>query len=42
MGILGVVRDVLSVVIDGKLADCCSGCGTDGATLRSAGLEKAI
>jgi len=32
------VRSVPSVVIDGKLADCCAGRGPDEATLRAAGL----
>lgn len=32
------VRSVPAVVIDGKLANCCSGRGPDVATLRAAGL----
>jgi predicted DsbA family dithiol-disulfide isomerase len=32
------VRRVPSVVIDGKLAECCTGRGPDEATLRAAGL----
>jgi glutaredoxin 3 len=32
------IRCVPAVVIDGKLADCCAGCGPDEATLRGAGL----
>ncbi len=36
------IRSVPAVVIDGKLADCCSGRGVDENTLRSAGLGKAI
>ena len=32
------VRSVPAVVIDGKLADCCTGRGPDEATLRTAGL----
>lgn len=37
----GVSR-VPSVVIDGKLADCCSGGGPDEQTLRTAGLGKPL
>lgn len=36
------IRSVPAVVIDGKLADCCSGRGPDEATLRGAGLGQAI
>ena len=32
------IRSVPAVVIDGKLADCCSGRGPNLATLRTAGL----
>ncbi len=32
------VRSVPAVVIDGTLADCCTGRGPDEATLRTAGL----
>ncbi len=32
------IRSVPSVVIDGKLADCCAGRGPDEKTLRDAGL----
>jgi hypothetical protein len=32
------IRSVPAVVIDGKLADCCTGRGVDEATLRAAGL----
>jgi glutaredoxin 3 len=32
------VRSVPSVVVDGKLADCCAGRGVDKATLRAAGV----
>lgn len=35
------VRSVPAVVIDGKLADCCSGRGPEEATLRAAGLGVA-
>jgi len=35
------IRSVPAVVIDGKLADCCSGRGPDEATLRTAGLGQA-
>lgn len=36
------IRSVPAVVIDGKLANCCSGRGPDEATLRAAGLGKSI
>lgn len=36
------IRSVPAIVIDGKLADCCSGRGPDEATLRAAGLGQAI
>jgi hypothetical protein len=36
------IRSVPSVLIDGKLADCCAGHGVDEATLRAAGLGHAI
>jgi len=36
------VRSVPAVVIDGELADCCSGRGPDEATLRKAGLGQPI
>lgn len=36
------IRSVPAVVIDGKLADCCTGRGPEEATLRAAGLGKAI
>ncbi len=32
------IRSVPTVVIDGKLADCCAGRGVDEATLRAAGV----
>jgi glutaredoxin 3 len=32
------VRSVPAVVIDGKLADCCTQCGPDEGTLRAAGV----
>ena len=35
------VRSVPAVVIDGKLADCCTGRGPDETTLRAAGLGAA-
>lgn len=35
------IRSVPAVVIDGKLADCCTGRGPDEATLRAAGLGTA-
>lgn len=35
------VRSVPAVVIDGELADCCTGRGPDEATLRAAGLGTA-
>ncbi|MDA1049457.1 MAG: thioredoxin family protein [Planctomycetota bacterium] len=36
------IRSVPAVVIDGKLADCCTGRGPDEATLRGAGLGQPI
>jgi glutaredoxin 3 len=36
------VRSVPSVVIDGKLADCCSGRGVDEQALRAAGLGRPL
>ena len=36
------VRSVPAVVIDGELADCCSGRGPDEATLRKADLGQPI
>ncbi|CAB5139764.1 hypothetical protein D3OALGA1CA_3795 [Olavius algarvensis associated proteobacterium Delta 3] len=36
------VRSVPAVVINGKLADCCTGRGPDEATLRAAGLGKPL
>jgi len=36
------IRSVPAVVIDGKLADCCSGRGPDEATLKAAGLGKPL
>jgi glutaredoxin len=36
------IRSVPAVVIDGKLADGCTGRGPDEATLRAAGLGQAI
>lgn len=35
------IRSVPAVVIDGKLADCCSNRGPDEAVLRAAGLGQA-
>lgn len=32
------VRSVPTVVIDGKMSDCCAGRGVDEATLRAAGV----
>lgn len=34
------VRSVPAVAVDGRLADCCSGRGTDADTLRAAGLGQ--
>ncbi len=34
------VNSVPAVVIDGKLADCCSGRGPDESTLRAAGIGQ--
>lgn len=36
------VRSVPSVLIDGKLTDCCMGPGPQEATLRAAGVGQAI
>jgi hypothetical protein len=36
------IRSVPSIVIDGKLADCCAGRGVDEGVLRAAGLGKAL
>lgn len=36
------IRSVPSIVIDGKLSDCCSGRGPDEATLRAARLGKPL
>jgi len=36
------VRSVPAVVINGKLADCCSERGVDEQTLRAAGLGRAL
>jgi glutaredoxin 3 len=36
------IRSVPSVVIDGKLADCCASRGVDEQVLRAAGLGKAL
>jgi glutaredoxin 3 len=36
------VRSVPAVVIDGKLASCCSGRGVDLQVLKNAGLGKAL
>ena len=36
------IRSVPAVVMDGKLADCCTGRGPDEATLKAAGLGKPL
>ena len=36
------VRSVPAVVINGRLADCCSGRGPDEATLKGAGLGEPL
>lgn len=36
------IRSVPTVVIDGKLADCCSGRGPDETALRAAGLGQPL
>ena len=36
------IASVPAVVIDGKLADCCSGRGPDMATLKAAGLGQPL
>ncbi len=35
------IRSVPAVVVDGRLADCCTGRGPDEKTLRSAGIGRA-
>jgi len=36
------IRSVPAVVVDGKVADCCTGRGPDEVTLREAGIGKQI
>ncbi len=36
------IRSIPAVVIDGKLADCCAGRGSDEAALRAGGLGQPI
>ena len=36
------IRSVPAIVIDGELADCCTGRGPDEATLRAAGLGQPL
>lgn len=36
------IRSIPAVVIDGKLADCCAGHGTDEAKLRDAGVGQLL
>jgi glutaredoxin len=36
------IRSVPAIVVDGKLADCCTGRGPDGATLKAAGLGQPL
>ena len=36
------IRSVPAVVIDGRLAECCTGRGVDEATLRAAGLGQTL
>jgi glutaredoxin 3 len=36
------IRSVPAVVINGQLADCCTGRGPDEATLRAAGLGQSL
>ena len=36
------IRSVPAVVIDGRLADCCSGRGIDEGTLRAAGVGSPL
>jgi hypothetical protein len=36
------IRSVPAVVINGKLADCCTGRGPDEATLRAGGLGQPL
>ncbi len=36
------IRSVPAIVVDGKLADCCTGRGPDEATLKAAGLGQPL
>jgi len=36
------IHSVPAVVVDGKLADCCSGQGPDEATLQAAGIGQPV
>lgn len=36
------IKSVPAVVVDGKLADCCTGRGPDEAVLRAAGLGRPL
>jgi len=36
------IRSVPAVVVDGKLADCCTGRGPDEATLKSCGVGRPL
>ena len=36
------IKSVPAVVIDGKVADCCAGCGPQEATLKAAGVDQPL
>ena len=36
------VRSIPAVAVNGKLAECCAGRGTDEATLRAAGIGQSL
>lgn len=36
------VRSIPAIAVNGKLADCCAGRGTDEATLRAAGIGQPL
>ncbi len=36
------IRSIPAIVVDGKLADCCSGRGPDEAILKAAGIGRSL
>ncbi len=36
------IRSIPAIVVDGKLADCCSGKGPDEAILKAAGIGRSL